>query len=247
MIREHARKVVALLAASDPQSRMQGATIRAFETMILDLEYEHAQRAATEWIGSQKWPPSIAELREAAHALSQGGAELTGSDAWGILLAAVRRVGSYDPEPEWPEPRIGEALKLFGSWRDFCLSPQDDAAGRARFIDHYDSLVQRRRASESPVLTAGTETKALAQGLAKQLTRGASDERAIKSSGGRDASSDGAAADAARQDAHRAPSELGHDAGEPADAGARGQAQDAGAKHARGRRSPRTRRGPGAG
>jgi hypothetical protein len=241
MIREHARKVVALLAASYPQSRMQGATIRAFETMILDLEYEHAQRAATEWIGSQKWPPSIAELREAAHALAQGGAELTGSDAWGILLAAVRRVGSYDPEPEWPEPRIGEALKLFGSWRDFRLSPQDDAAGRARFIDHYDSLVQRRRASESPVLTAGTETKALAQGLAKQLTRGASDgSKELGDGGGRDGRGGADPGD-------RAPAGAGHDAGEPADAGARGQAQDAGAKHARGRRSPRTRRGPGAG
>lgn len=235
MTRQQATEMVGLLVASYPQARMSGPNMRAFETMIIDLDWQHARLAVHNWVATHKWMPSIAEIREASFALEQGGSELTGAEAWGILLAAVRRVGSYEPEPDWPEPRIGEALRLFGSWRDFCLTPAHDAAGRARFIDHYDSLVQRRRAKQSPRLTEGTATAGLARGLAAKLTGGTDGNKEL-GDGGRRGGGGLRARDGAAD-------ESGYDAGEPANARIRGTPAGDSAEHARGRGGARARRG----
>lgn len=119
-------------------------TLSVYGEMLVDLEREAARKAVTRLIGTAKWLPTIAEIRSAATELVLGPVR-AGGEAWQEAVAAARHQGRYDVVTFDHDPLIGQALKLWGSWQDFCNSPEDDPGGRARFIDLYDSLAARKR------------------------------------------------------------------------------------------------------
>lgn len=54
---------------------------------LSDLDYEDAQAALNEWVETEKWPPTIADIREKAGAGKRGG--------WWDQLAQAQKVVGY--------------------------------------------------------------------------------------------------------------------------------------------------------
>lgn len=144
MNQKQVAQMVATMAAAYPYAKVTVETSVAYERMLVDLDHDVAQRAVARLIGTSKFMPTIAEIREAATSLRLGPAR-TGGEAWIEAIGAVRKVGIYGV-PIWSEPVLNETMRMWGSWQSFCRSPEDDPGGRARFIELYEQLVARQRA-----------------------------------------------------------------------------------------------------
>jgi hypothetical protein len=144
MQRGEAAKLVAMLSAAYRDAAISEATAEVYEAMLADVDFEAGKRAVQRLICSSKWLPTVAEIRAAA-ADVQHGPVRAGGEAWGDLVEAIRRVGSYRPAPTFADPLVNECVKAMG-WRELCLG-SNDAADRAKFVALYDSLAGRERSN----------------------------------------------------------------------------------------------------
>ncbi len=143
MKKSEVAELVVVLFSAFPNAKVTEETNAAYERYLEDLDRERASAAVQRLIGTSRFLPSIAEIREAAAGVVLGPVR-SGSEAWGDALEAVRRVG-WCGNPRFKDPLVKEALRLWGGWQEFCASPEDDPGGRARFIDLYDQLARRER------------------------------------------------------------------------------------------------------
>jgi hypothetical protein len=143
MKKSEVSELVLMLMAAYPSAKTGESTSAVYEQMLADLDAAAARKAVTRLIGTAKWLPTVAEIRAAATDLRLGPMR-AGGEAWQDAMSAVRHVGRYEV-PTFADPLVSEALRLWGSWVDFCNSPEDDPGGRARFIELYDSLATRQR------------------------------------------------------------------------------------------------------
>ncbi len=160
MEKSEAKEIVLMLVAAFPAAKGDAEawrrTLSVYAEMLADLDRDVTRQAVTRLIATSKWMPTIAEIRSAVADLTLG-PRRAGGEAWQDAVGAARRVGRYDT-PQFADPLVGEALRLWGSWEQFCGSPEEDPGGRARFIELYDSLAVRERqdaASGIPLLAAG--------------------------------------------------------------------------------------------
>jgi hypothetical protein len=117
-------------------------------SQLRDIPAEIAEKALNEWVRTQKWSPSISDIRAAA-ADQVSGELLSWSDAWQQVLTAVRRFGFY---------RQKEAL---ASLDDLTLktvqrigftaicNTDNPAVERANFRMIYEQLAQRHRRDQT--------------------------------------------------------------------------------------------------
>src|SRR5688572_17253271 len=146
MDRDQAAKIVAVLFSSYPQSKYDRDNAQAFVDGIVDLDAATCGAAVQRLIRTNRFLPSISEIREACSARKHG-ALRTGEEAYATLTEAVRRHGrDYGQgSPRFSDPLIARCIGIWGSWNDVCGSPSDDPGGRARFIELYDELASRHR------------------------------------------------------------------------------------------------------
>ena len=143
MQRGEAAKLVAMLSAAYRDAPISEATAEVYEAMLADLDFAAGQQAVQRLICSSKWLPTVAEIRAAAADVRHGPVR-AGGEAWGDVVEAIRRVGSYRPAPTFADPMVNDCVKFMG-WRDLCLGT-NEAADRAKFVSLYDSLAGRERA-----------------------------------------------------------------------------------------------------
>lgn len=141
-----ASKLVLMLFKSFPNARTDEDNARAFESALIDLDAIMAGKAIERLRATRTFLPSIAEIRQATIDL-QLGPLTTGEQAYATMLGVIRKVGAY-ATPRFTDPLITQAIGVWGSWQDVCRSPENDAAGRARFIELYDQLARRRREAQ---------------------------------------------------------------------------------------------------
>lgn len=134
-------KVVAMLIAAYPQAQMTRQTSGIYERMLADLDRAVAVAAVERLIGSSRFLPTIAEIRFAAAEVLHGHRRL-GGEAWGDVVAEMRRVGWYG-RPRFADPVVGDVVRMLG-WQGLCSSG-NETADRARFIELYDGLAERNR------------------------------------------------------------------------------------------------------
>jgi hypothetical protein len=148
-----AKKLVTCLMAMFPSAKVQqptgdyGGTLGAYEQMLADLEYAPAMAAIQRIAAVHRFPtilPSIADIREATLTITHG-ERRPGGDAWGDVLAAVSRFGSYR-SPTFDDPVVARCVQQLG-WQEICLS-ENQVADRARFVELYDQLAQTVRRDE---------------------------------------------------------------------------------------------------
>lgn len=139
-------KLVAMVLGAFPNAiprdpEMARKTAEVYKRMLLDLDFEVAERAVARLIATSKFMPTIAEIRSASIDVQRGARRL-GGEAWGDVNAEVRRVGRYG-SPEFTDPLTAEAVRQLG-WLNLCDST-NDVADRARFVELYDGLAARAR------------------------------------------------------------------------------------------------------
>jgi hypothetical protein len=169
----HAKKLVAALAAAYPTNKLDDDSIRVYTRMLLDLDYDAANAAIARLVATCKFPPSIAEIREATLAMVNGEVR-AGGEAWGDVLRAIGRYGRNrlpGQDFKLEDPVVAECVAAL-KWRELCDS-ENQEADRARFIQLYDRLAtQRRKAEASEGLPAVQRYRALQEKRKRELESG---------------------------------------------------------------------------
>lgn len=123
---------------------------------LQDITYEVAELAIRKWVATNKWSPSISEIREYSMSVSSGDAKDWGA-AWEEALTAVRRYGSYRPQEAYDSMSdlTRECVKRVG-FMELCNS-NNLSADRANFRMIYEQLAERKRKTDQvPLLVTQT-------------------------------------------------------------------------------------------
>lgn len=139
-------KIAAAIRAYYPQGNIlpNEAAAELWFRQLEDIPYQTAVIALNKWVAVNKWPPSIADIREAALDVSTD-AIPDWSEAWETVLNAIRRFGPY---------RQTEAMKSLDDmtrtvvrrlgFMTLCSS-ENVAADRANFRTIYQIMAERKR------------------------------------------------------------------------------------------------------
>lgn len=111
---------------------------------LKDLPYEVAEAVLQRWVATNKWSPSIADIREAAASITLGDAPDWG-DAWESVMMAIRRFGMYQEAEALAslDEMTRTAVKRLG-FRNICVS-DNITADRANFRTIYEQLAERKK------------------------------------------------------------------------------------------------------
>lgn len=109
---------------------------------LQDIPYKVAEVTLNKWVATNKWSPTIADLREQYTNLTQGEAKDWG-EAWQSVLSAIHRFGSYR-ELEALESMDETTRKVVDrlGFHNICVSESIDH-DRANFRMIYEQVVQR--------------------------------------------------------------------------------------------------------
>lgn len=184
-----AKAMVNNLFGAYPLLRVSESTFQVYKQAFLSMTVERALLIVNRLHVTHKdRPPNLGQVIEAC-TVQDGGARISGEEAYVQLTKAAQRYGrSYgadDPPPKL-DPLIEKALGVWGSWNQFCNSPDDDAAGRARFIALYDQLAQRESVAKvvptppDRQLVGAPQRKPLAQGASLAVVRAMPEARTNK-------------------------------------------------------------------
>jgi len=111
---------------------------------LQDIPYPVGEAALRKWVSTNKWSPSIAEIRETATTVSHG--EIPGwGEGWEQVLHAIKKYGMYNPGAALAsmDPLTRKAVERVG-FREICMS-QNIATDRANFRMVYENLADREK------------------------------------------------------------------------------------------------------
>jgi hypothetical protein len=142
-------EVLGVLAAAYPNSNVQAETVTVFREMLGDIDPDLLEQAAKAYIATEKFFPSVSELRGKVTALIERACETpSATEAWGEVVDKMRTVGNtvdfggYQPDC-FSSPIIARVVSYLG-WNEICLS-DNQVADRARFIQAYEVELNRAR------------------------------------------------------------------------------------------------------
>lgn len=135
-------KLLAVIAAAYPGFEVDETRHRLWCEMVGDLDYQVAAMAVRRHIGTSRFAPTVADIREQSLAAA-GDEVITAAEAWGELMQAVRRYGYYRAEEGLaslsPETRrVAEMI----TWRGINLSENLDVL-RGQFMRMYQMVHER--------------------------------------------------------------------------------------------------------
>ena len=111
-------------------------------SQLQDIPYDVAEVTLNKWVATNKWSPSIADIREQAIEVSYGAGKDWG-EAWQDVLRAIRYYGSYQELEalENLDETTRKVVKRLG-FRNLCFS-EDISVDRANFRMIYEQQAQR--------------------------------------------------------------------------------------------------------
>lgn len=109
---------------------------------LQDLPADVLSTALRKWVATNKWPPSIAELRELSGEVVAGKLPDWG-EAWSQVARAIRLYGWARPDEalDSMEPTTRAAVQRIG-WTDICKSENPETI-RAQFRQVYEITAKR--------------------------------------------------------------------------------------------------------
>ena len=129
---------------------------------LQDLPAKVAEAALRKWVSTNKWSPSIAEIREMAVSVTDGDG-LTWGEAWEQVVSAIRKYGAYDARAalDSMNPLTRRCVNHLGYY-ELCRS-ENATADRANFRMIFEQLSQRHKAEQqlAPALREAIETMRL--------------------------------------------------------------------------------------
>jgi len=136
-----AKAIVQQLVAAYPNAKVSEQTVVVYLRMLQDIPADELQTVVDQCIAQHKFIPTVAEIRDMYHTLTVSLAQPTAAEAWGQVRRAITRYGRIRV-PEFDDPLVAEAVTHMG-WRELCVS-ENQVADRARFLQIYEQLEQRR-------------------------------------------------------------------------------------------------------
>jgi len=123
---------------------------------LSDISYEVAEAVLRKWVATNKWSPSIADIREATNTMLNG-EQLTWGESWERALNAVRRYGSYNKQAAMDslDPLTRRCVENIG-YMDLCMS-ENIMVERAHFQKIFEIYAQREHTNQklsAPLLAA---------------------------------------------------------------------------------------------
>lgn len=136
---------------------------------LQDIPFPIAEAALRKWVATNKWSPSIAEIREMTSGI-QHGEQLTWGEAWECVLRAVRKHGSYGKREALAslDPLTRKCVENIG-YMDICMS-ENIMVERAHFQRIFEIYAQRERTSHQVPL-------ALQQAISAMQIKGVDGQR----------------------------------------------------------------------
>lgn len=118
--------------------------VNVWYKLLEDIDFTVANVAIQKYMLTQKFPPTIADIREMAATVENGDKPLW-SDGWDKVLRAVKKYGSYRPVEamESLDDITREAVKRLG-YIELCKS-ENIMADRAQFRMIFEQLADRRQ------------------------------------------------------------------------------------------------------
>jgi hypothetical protein len=115
-------------------------------SQLKDIPYNVAEVALNKWVATNKWSPSIADIREQATGLVQGEAKEWG-EAWESVLKAIRNYGSYEEQKALDslDETTRKVVRRLG-YRNLCFS-EEIQVDRANFRMIYEREQERAKQS----------------------------------------------------------------------------------------------------
>lgn len=111
---------------------------------VQDIPYNVAMMALREHVHTEKWSPSISEIRSRASEIVNG-QQADWGDGWQQALTAIRRYGMYrESEALESMDEVTRATVSRLGYQNLCLS-ENQAADRARFKDIYEQISERKK------------------------------------------------------------------------------------------------------
>ena len=109
---------------------------------LQDIPCQLAEMALNKWVATNKWPPSIAEIREQASAIKNGEKQLW-SDGWEEVLRAISKYGMYGETEalQSMSELTRKAVNRLG-FKSICIS-ENIMADRANFRMIFEQLSDR--------------------------------------------------------------------------------------------------------
>lgn len=123
--------------------------VNVWYKLLQDIDYNIANAAIQKYMLTQKFPPTIADIREMAATVSNGDKPLW-SDGWEQVLNNLRKYGmcTYDPDRLIEcmnsfDPLTRMAVERLG-WKELCKS-ENIMADRANFRMIFEQLAERQQ------------------------------------------------------------------------------------------------------
>lgn len=129
------------------KGNLDDARMRLYVEMLSDIPPQILEAAVKKLIMTNKFLPSIAEIRETAYGIKgtiSGTAAPDESEAWGEVVKAIQSVGYYG-KPKFSHEAITTAVNNIG-WQDICMTTNDGMNTlRAQFRRAYQLAAQRQK------------------------------------------------------------------------------------------------------
>lgn len=126
---------------------------------LQDVPYQVAEATLRKWVATNKWSPSIAEIREMAVTVCNGD-PLTFGESWERVRTAIRRFGYYRPQEAMDslDPLTRRCVESLG-FRELCMS-ENEVADRANFRMVFETMQKREQFEKQlpPKLLAAIES-----------------------------------------------------------------------------------------
>ena len=121
--------------------------LRLYVEMLSDIPPSILEASVKKLIMTNKFLPSIAEIRETAYGIKEiisGTAAPDESEAWGEVIKAIRSVGYYG-KPKFSHEAITVAVNNIG-WQDICMTTNEGMNTlRSQFRRAYQLAAQRQK------------------------------------------------------------------------------------------------------
>lgn len=129
------------------KGNLDDARMRLYVEMLSDIPPQILEAAVKKLIMTNKFLPSIAEIRETAYGIKgtiSGTAAPDESEAWGEVVKAIQSVGYYR-KPKFSHEAITTAVNNIG-WQDICMTTIEGMNTlRSQFRRAYQLAAQRQK------------------------------------------------------------------------------------------------------
>ena len=133
-------------------------SVKLWFRLLRDLDGKLVSAAVYKHICSNKFPPTIADIREQCAAIESGG-EKNWLEGWGMVVQAIGRHGAFGRKEAMKklrdfDPLTADVVEKMG-WQNLCES-ENQVADRANFRIAYEAYSTRKKelAKLPPAITS---------------------------------------------------------------------------------------------